>query len=347
MVVVITQLLIAFLFCLPTLGSESIGELSLRRFLLEPQIHTTEPKSGGLSFQRYLLELQWQSLHDVSAHFVMGDSMLRPQPRWYGDSVSAEDFTLLEAYLEWNAPVGEVRFGLIPIYFGLESGSQEYHLILPRSLLYQERFLLLRDFGASYWLTHQDYFTSIILSHGESAPDQDNQYWLTCQWGWGYTRPFQIALSGSVGRTTTDSTNPKGITSTSPLYNISEDGKIRIGGLHLMQNDPSWQSQLEIYIGETLQESGMHRFGGGHFDLSISLGESLSLISRYDKLYLSENEQNYREEISAGISFHNIFGTSILTLLGKKRSDATLGEPLHEGFLIWRASSEIFSPKPK
>ncbi len=178
---------------------EDIGELKIHDLLLRPNFLLKEPTNGAFSIGESSFALRWELESKFAGVVRIGPrTLLNPLAR-YAPTVNS-DIVLVEAFAEYNDPYGRFRFGRVPVEFGYEGRLWERELIFPRSLLFRNRAIMLRDVGGSYEISHNNFFTGFVIHNGESDSDQDGRIWYTARMGYREDK-FEIGLSGQTGGT--------------------------------------------------------------------------------------------------------------------------------------------------
>ena len=258
---------------------EDIGELKIHDLLLRPSFTLSEPKSGAFSMGESSFALRWELEEKYSGVIRIGPrSLLNPTARY--SPVVKDEVTLVEAFAEYNDAYGRVRLGRLPVEFGYEGRQWERNLIFPRALLFQKRAMMLRDVGASYDISHNNFYTGLVIHNGESDTDVDGQTWLTARWGYR-TEPFEIGLAGQTGKTKPAATKD----SNDILAGVvpTKDAHWRIGGLYTALNRRKLEWIFEFYMGEVEQEKTVGKFNTGHTDLSYEWSKLFSTHLRWDQ----------------------------------------------------------------
>lgn len=242
----------------------------------------SEPKTASFSLSRTFLGYSWKNDNRWSASILVGGTELLGIPKRYG--VKAADFSLLEAYGQWDSGLGIWRVGQIPIEFGLEGGSHEEILIFPRSLIYQKGYLGLRDVGVSYYIKEGLFYTNLAIHNGEGGADRDNRAWLTGRWG-VTPKNVDLGISAQVGQTTAQSTNIAGNASLDSLFSATENHRLRLANFYVSGHWDNWYAGSEIYLAEILTDNQpTTQFSGWHLDLKHQWSPTFQFLARYDEI---------------------------------------------------------------
>ncbi len=291
--------------------SQGLGELEVSRLLIEPSFFVMEPKTSSFEMTRAFLGTTWRNDNRWSAHLAFGSANQIGVPKRYG--IINHDFSLLEAYGQWDSGLGVWRFGLLPLDFGLQGGSQEEVLWFNRSLLYQRGYLGLRDFGLSYSIHEGLYFSHLVVHNGEGGTDKDNRAWFTGKWGLN-PKDLQFGISAQAGQTTPQSTNQTGNSSLDPLFTTTSHHRLRLASLFINNKQEALNYQGEAYLAEVLTDGqDTTQFGGWYLDLKYRQNSTIQYLIRYDELrtYPSTGREKYMQA-TIGIVFSNWNQTSNL-----------------------------------
>ena len=314
---------------------EDIGELKIHDLLLRPYFGLREGREANFSIGESSFALRWELEQKYAGIIRIGSrNLINPSAR-YSPKVT-DDVTLVEAFAEYNDIYGRVRFGRMPVEFGLEGRTWERNLIFPRSLLFQKRAMMLRDVGFSYDVTQGDWYTGFVIHNGESDTDVDGRSWYTARWGFK-GHQFEIGAAGQTGSTRPTSTALSGDTLAN--VDVTQNEKWRLGGIYGTLSFDNVDFALECYLGELEQETTVTKYATGHTDVSYTFSKRFSSHVRYD--FYDPNIRVYGDQerqISLALMFSNQTHSSNLILVGTK----ALGEgtAIHndEIRLIWSLS---------
>ena len=314
---------------------EDIGLLKIHDLLLRPNFILSEPQDGSFSIGESSFALRWELEEKFAGVIRIGPrSLLNPVAR-YSNTV-ADDVILVEAFAELNHPYGRFRLGRLPVEFGYEGRQWERNLIFPRSLLFEERVVMLRDVGGSYEIRHNNFYTGFVIHNGESDSDVDGRTWYTARWGYA-TDKFEVGLSGQTGGTKAVATNAS--QDTLAGVDPTRDAKWRMGGIHGVLHKRTWEWVLEFYMGDREQESQIGKFLSGHTDIGIEFSPFYSLHLRYDHFDPDRQVQgDIQRKASLGLVLSNKTRSSNLILVGTKvfeEDDQVANDELR---LIWSLS---------
>jgi len=314
---------------------EDIGELKIHDLLLRPSFTYRERREGAFSIGESSFALRWELEEKYSGVIRIGPRTLLGQVARYQQTVP-EDVTLVEAYAEYNDPYGRFRLGRLPVEFGYEGRQWERNLIFPRSLLFSNRAMMLRDVGFSYEISQNNWYSGFVVHNGESDADVDGQIWYTARWGFR-NENFELGIAGQTGETKPTSTNMSG--DTLAAVDPSRDAKWRMGGLYVAYAERRWESVLEFYAGENEQEKVVHKFHTGHLDVSYEWSKVVSSHIRYDHFDPNTQVKNDLEQrASVALVFSNRTRSSNLILVGSKILEEGSQVPNDEIRLIWSLS---------
>lgn len=316
---------------------EDIGVLKIHDILLRPNFFLGEGGRGSFSIGESSFALRWELEEKFAGVIRLGPrSLINPSARY--SATVEDDVLLVEAFAELNHPYGRFRFGRIPVEFGLEGKMWERHLIFPRSLLFKERVVMLRDVGGSYEIVHNNFYTAVAAHNGEGDSDQDGRLWTTSRWGY-YTDRFEIGVTGMTGGTKPAVTSLSGDTLAG--VDPTNEAHWRMGGIYSAVHNKGFDWTLEYYIGEREQDDVIGKFVAGHTDMSFEIDRYLSVHLRYDHFDPNLKIANdLQQEVSLGIMLSNKTHSSNLLLVGTKvLEEAGIAQvPNDELRLIWTLS---------
>jgi hypothetical protein len=314
---------------------EDIGELKIQDLLLRPNFVLSEPKEGAFSIGESSVALRWELEEKFSGVIRIGPrTLLNPVARY--SSTVKDDVTLVEAFAEYDDVYGRFRLGRLPVEFGYEGREWERNLIFPRSLLFTNRAMMLRDVGVSYEISQNDFFTGFVVHNGESDTDADGQIWYTARWGYR-TDGFEFGLAGQTGSTKPISTATSGDTLAG--VDPSKEAKWRIGGLYAAINKKRWEWTLEAYMGAVEQLNEARKFETGHTDLVYDWSKTFATALRYDHFDPNTRVDNdLQQQISLALVFSNRTKSSNLIVVGAKNFEEGRQTPNDELRLIWSLS---------
>lgn len=315
--------------------NESIGTLAVSDLLLQPHFRIQEGSEGGFDWGGSQLGVGWRLDAALSAKIKLGSLDLLNRQQFY-KARPQEEWGIIEAYGEWQSPYGRFRMGLMPVDYGEEGAMNESELYFPRSLWFSERVLALRDIGASYYILHNGFFTSVMVHNGEASTPEDSRTWYTAKWGWQDRDKFRTSVSGQTGSTESVATS----TSSSTLGNVdvSKEAKWRMGSLSLKWFPSDFKMLIEAHLGEVVQENKLkEKFAAGHFDVMWDWTRTLTLLTRYDHLDPNTKQDgDLQRRASIGFSLNNATRTSQLFLIGTKVFEENRSTPNDEFRLVWR-----------
>jgi hypothetical protein len=238
----------------------------------------------------------------VEAQIAIGTRSLISRPLRYAPLSSVErpsDPALVDAFAGVRSSWGRLRFGLIPLTFGLEEGIESERRWL-RPLILRRGLIGLRDVGVGYSVSAGGFYSDWYVHNGEGGADRDREIWMTARWEYRLRTErvqWRWGASGQVGRTTPDSTHPSGSTaSTSSELDPDQSAKIRFGGLHMASDwvigdggrgsgsDRRFGFEFEGFGGEVQQDTRSRRLRAGRVDLEYEPFEKWGFLLRGEML---------------------------------------------------------------
>ncbi|MES2963509.1 MAG: hypothetical protein V4760_06435 [Bdellovibrionota bacterium] len=322
---------------LPVQAAETLGDIGVSGLLLEPTFTYQEPRRGQFQVGRSYLAVTWTRDQLVSASIKLGSRSLIGKPARFGPAAT-DDIAVIEAYAQLDSGYGRIRGGLVPIPYGWEGGDSEYRLELPRSQLFRNRIIGLRDHGLSYHVSYLGFFSDWAIHNGEGGPDLDNDMWFTLRGGWEGGRFLRLGVSGTTGSTNAASTNvtPATWTSADAGLDITQRSKIRIAGFFVNWEVNPVEVTLEGTGGNTFQDSGDRELRALHLDLNFVPNETVSWLTRYDAFDPSTAPNDRSDEYTLGLAWKGKYRNSVLYVLGSKQVLENNPLNVHKAEIIWR-----------
>ena len=312
-------------------SQENLGELKIDRFFLEPTFSTdNRAYSPGFSIGRSYIGASWTMDSLISAHILTGPKFMMMKPARYGVTPT-RDLSMIEGYGELDSGLGVIRAGLIPLPYGLNGLRDESQQSYFDDLFVQRRFLQRRDFGASYFISHNNFVTSFAVHNGETDADEDGRYWMTGRWSYQGPAGSEYGLSGSVGRWV-------------DLVTMREQ-KIRAGnifaGFKIYGLGLAAEANM-ISIFE--QDIFLRQAYGWHVDLESPLWSQLGMQIRYDFLEPHHSVFNDQvRELTLGLNYHSHYWNSVFQVLGTTRWDEGVSETHFAGLVVWKLTPQLGS----
>lgn len=315
---------------------EDIGVLKIHDLLLRPNFVLREPQQGLFSVGESSFALRWELEDRFAGVLRIGPRSLLNTLGRYDPAADEDDVTLVEAFGEYKHPYGRFRMGRLPVEFGYEGQLWERSLIFPRSLLFQQKAMMLRDVGVSYEVSHNNFFTGFVVHSGESDSDKDGRTWYTARWGYR-TEKFEVGLSGQTGSTKPSAT----AASADTLAGVdpNREAKWRIAGLHGVLHKRTWQWIIEFYLGEREQETKIGHFNSARTDLSFDLTKTFSAHIRYDQFDPNgKMGGDTLKDLSIALMLSNETHSSNFILVGTHKFEQDKQVSNDELRLIWSLS---------
>jgi hypothetical protein len=318
-------------------SAENLGDIELSSFLLEPSFTLSDTHKGSFVVGNSYLEATWTRDVTLSASLKIGSLDLLGRPARY-NLTSAQNFGLVEGYAQVNSIYGRLRAGLVPIPFGLEGGDTEDRLRFPRSQLFQQRIVNLRDYGVQYHIANEGFFSDWVAHNGEGGEDRDNEIWFTARWGYQGGRWIRAGMSGTTGRTSALATAPPtgGVASALTDIDPSQPAKIRIANVFFDWELGDLFIEGEGTYGAVIQDTE-RKMRAWHIDAETKLGESASVLVRYDSFDPRTDQGNDAAvEASLGFAWKSRYENSVLYLFVTRRDAEAATDPEHRFLLQWR-----------
>ncbi len=216
----------------------------------------------------------------LEAQVSFGSRSLVASPLRYSRNEEAElSPTLIDGFAGVSGNWGRLRFGLLPLLFGLESGAESERIWI-RPLVLRRGLVGLRDVGLHYSVASSGFFSDWFVHNGEGGEDLDRELWTTARWEYRLRTSrmqWKWGASGQVGRTTPASTQPgtsppgSSIATAKPEINPAESSRLRFASLFMSsdwvvgigergdETDRRFGFELEAFGGEVLQDSRTRR----------------------------------------------------------------------------------------
>jgi hypothetical protein len=320
-------------------AQESLGTLAVSGIFLEPSFVYAEPSRGAFEAGRSFLAVSWTREPYLSAVLKIGSRSLIGTPARYGPA-PVDQLALIEGYAQLDTQIGTLRGGLVPIEYSLEGGDSEERLRFPRSLLFENRAVNLRDYGVSYHMSTDGFFSDAAVHNGEGGTDLDNRMWFTFRAGYQNGRAFKIGVSGSTGSTTPASTRPDPAIAAYPVksagYDVTQTARIRLANGFVEGTYGRLTGLMEVTAGDIQQDSGSNQLRSGHADLDYNLSDQWSLLARYDSFDPTSAVNDRVEDMMAGVALKSVYENSVLYLFGSRLKYEGQATDVHRVLLIWR-----------
>ncbi|CAN5649704.1 hypothetical protein BH10BDE1_BH10BDE1_12370 [soil metagenome] len=238
----------------------------------------------------------------VEAQIAIGTRSLVARPLRYAPLSSVErpsDPALVDAFAGVSGNWGRLRFGLIPMTFGLEEGIESERRWL-RPLVLRRGLIGLRDIGLGYSVSAGGFYSDWYVHNGEGGDDRDREIWMTARWEYRLRTDrvlWRWGASGQVGRTNPDSTHPLGTTaSTLSELDPDQSSKLRFGALHMAsdwvigeggrgsETDRRFGFEFEGFGGEIEQDARSRRLRAARLDIEYEPFEKWGFLLRGEML---------------------------------------------------------------
>ena len=319
-----------------------MGTLELDEFNLRAAGLVREGQHAEFSLAESLLGFSWNLDQYLGAKIALGSMSLLNVPLHF-TSTPGEELGIVEAYGQYNSPYGSFWFGLIPLQYSMEGSAREGDLQLPRSLLFKNRVLGLRDYGMRFETQHKGYFTRIAAHNGEADKNLDGRVWVTASWGWTDYDKVVVGFSGRTGTTKPVSTAASGDTLAG--VDPSLEAKWRMGTAYIHWAPHRWNVALEGTWGEVEQDKKRgNKFVAGHFDLGYDLTPNFGFLGRVD--YFDPNDKVKRDgqkEISLAWVWRSHEGNSRLYFVATRVEEEGQKINNDEFKLIWQMSPKTLN----
>ena len=321
---------------------ENLGRLSIDNVVLAAEFELTDSQRGSFDVRESTISFLWEKEDKLSAVFRLGGRKLINPPRIF-KKIVIDELGLYEAYAQHKGVYGRWRMGLIPIEFGVDGKVQEDQLDFSRSLIFSQRVIGLRDYGLSYFVRHQNFYTRMAVHNGESDENFDGRVYYTASWGWSQ-KHLDIGISGHTGQAKPESTllqesNLGGV-------DLSLASLWKMGGTYIHWNSYRWDLRLEYLKGALDQKKnpGASEFLSGHADLSYKMGSRTKLMFRYDHLDPNTKVKgDFLKEISLGLVLFGRHNNSRLIFLVTKALEEDVNIPNDRYSLTWKVTPRFFS----
>ncbi len=182
--------------------------------------------------------------------------------------------TLIDGFAGVSGSWGRLRFGLLPLMFGTESGVESERIWI-RPLIVRRGLIGLRDVGLHYSVSSGGFFSDWFVHNGEGGEDLDRELWMTARWEYRLRTSrmqWRWGASGQVGRTAPASTLPSGTTADPGIeLDPTEPSRLRFASLYMAsdwvvgqgergeESDRRFGFELEAFGGEVLQDARSRR----------------------------------------------------------------------------------------
>ena len=336
--------------------SQTNHTIQIKQVLIEPFFAVSNGDEPEFGLQNALVSAAWDVNTETRAVLTLGKSNLIGAPSRFG-SAADDEFGIAEGFVEWHeewrGKSSHLRFGLLPLEFGLESGGQEGRRDLSPSLLYQTRVIGLRDFGLQYSSGYRQYYAHATIHNGESGQDLDEKLWITARFGWSRIGGSQntansvwdIGFGASTGSTSAVSTFQVGNPSVDTLFDPTLGACWRLmvwymktpGFFGLLHE--KLRTEVEIYLGQVVQGSFENELLGGRWDIGYRWSDRISLGMRFDSIDPDRKRAGDEvRQLVAALSFGDKEGAQSLIVEGSVNLTENATPPDRLLFL-WRFNS--------
>ncbi len=325
-------ILLSLVLTLPALAREQLGNLKVDNLVVRPQVRLLEPGKSNFELGESLFSVRWDMDTRIGAVFTVGAKDLIGTSAHFASTVN-QDLGFIEAYGEYNFDYGVIRAGLQPVAFGFEGMIGEADLDMPRSLLYQNRIVPLRDIGLSYGVQHNGFFTRLMVHNGESGANADDRPWYTAKWGWEKSNRWLLGFAGQTGSTKPASTS----LSADTLAGVdpTKSALWRLGGPFVVWTPHRWRLAFEAHLGELDQDKDLRKFSAGYLSLNY-LGPVWFVGFRYDQFDPNHDVSgNMSRQLNLTLGRLSERRTSRLFLVLSKVFEESKQIPNDELRLVW------------
>ncbi|HAG91051.1 MAG TPA: hypothetical protein DCL41_04225 [Bdellovibrionales bacterium] len=327
-------------FASVSMAQEQLGTLSVSDLTLRPQGFYREQQEGEFVLGESSVGILWTLDDRLSSKFRIGAHSLRGKPKLYADTKSESDIDLVEAYGEYESLFGRFRIGLIPLEIGREGVLSESELIFPRSEIYSQGLVGLRDIGLNYFITYNYFFTGFSVFNGESGNSQDHKTWYAARWGYDFHK-LRVEAFGQTG--STDPSSTTGSSLTVARFNAAQTSKWRMGGVYADWRPSSFRLSLDFAVGDKEQNQESFRFATSNLEFGQMFSEGLGYFVRYnpfDPDLKTDNDGVHK--VSLALVKANKSSTSKVILIGSKVMEEGVQTPNDEIRLIWSVTPLYF-----
>jgi len=225
-----------------------------------------------------------QDGRSVEALVAFGTRSLVARPLRYSVDLAQADAShpvLTDAFAGVQGAWGKVRFGLLPLKFGLEEGDESVRTWL-RPLIIRRGLIGLRDTGLHYSVSSGGFYSDWFVHNGEGGEDLDRELWMTARWEYRLRTSrvqWRWGASGQVGRTAQVATRPTGsVVDASVELDVDQPSRLRFASLYLSsdwmvgegergaENDRRFGFEAEAFGGEVLQDVRSRRIRSARVD---------------------------------------------------------------------------------
>jgi len=263
-----------------SLASERVGVFSIEMIELRPTWRSEESDGSHFSLTDSNISFRWKLDKKLSATVSLGSQRERNLPIYYS-AANDEQLGYYEAYAEYDAMYGRLRFGLLPLNFGYDGVLASSDRFFDRALPYEARAFGLRDTGFSFYTENKGYYTEVIGHNGEIDTEPDGRLWVTGRWGYTNERSFRTQLSLQTGYV-------EGVlseNSTNTLGGVVNDktAQWRNGLLFAHWYPRDWNVVAQLGGGEVVQENHRGRFRSNLIEVTHYFSKNFGFGFRYDQ----------------------------------------------------------------
>ncbi len=302
--------------------------LSMNDIFLQSQFRTGEPSYGILDNPQWRLGLESRFAQWIDIEGSFGSNQFLYRPRW--SFTPTESVNLIDLKGTLHTLIGDIYVGQFRIPWGLWGSIDEEQLWLPRNLLFEKGYFLLRDVGVGFHTNFEGYYMNLAAHNGEGAglSNYDNRMFVTGQWGYQGPANIDFGVGATAGRL--------GI----PV--ATTETQIRGANAYFGFNIFGLGLQIEGSVIETHNETGNIDTVAWHADAQHPVSDRINLITRYEQLNPnSKTAANVLGRGYLGGEFHSRDNISRLFVYIIKNNESLIETPNDEFRIIWRITPPI------
>lgn len=322
-----------------TFDREKIGQLTVEEVLLRPTYVSEEVAGGTFNFGDSSFRVRWEKDKNISATIAIGSVLEKNLPVIYDKNEQEDDLGFYEAYADYKGLYGRIRAGLLTLNYGHYGSLLNLERIFPRPQIYTQRVIGLRDYGVSFYTSHNGYFTELIGHNGElDSKEQDGNIWTTARWGWSDDRRLAIQLSAQTGRTKPVSTvnGSNGATALAGWDNTASS-LWRTGAFSIFWTPRRSEVVAQFFAGERVQGTTEGKMMSAQLELIHYFGDYWGLGFRHDEFDPNKNLDGDRQTQTSMLAFvKSADSSSLLSVILSKNIEEANERPNDQILVSWR-----------
>ncbi|MBK9294133.1 MAG: hypothetical protein IPM57_06760 [Oligoflexia bacterium] len=279
-----------------------------------------EVSQGGFYEPQFNVGVKGIFSKSLDMKLSVGTASLLSKPNWI--SSGSEKISLVDAVATYRTNYIDFYAGQFLIPWGLEGTTSEADLFFQRTLLYENGYFILRDYGFGMRAQNSGFSFDLSAHSGEGGGsyNSDNKLFVTGQWS--YQTPMQTSIGLSLTQGHYDNTQLRGAN----LF-----FKFNFANIKLMIEASGFQS-----IFNSVQTDWL----AWHGDIIYHASDEINLLARYEQYNPNFQEvQNVLGRGNLSLEWHNRDSSSRLFFSFLKNNESLNESPNDEYRITWRIAT--------